>query len=567
MQSSFLSEIILVIAAAFIGGFAARSLRLPPVLGYIVSGVVFGIVGHKFFESYDTIVSLSQFGVSLLLFTLGFEISFDVLKKINKRVFIVGILSVALVAAALLPLLFLFGIGFKLAIILSVLFSFSSTAVIVKILEEKGMLNDFPGNNVFIYLLIQDFFIVPVIFFLPFLFTKNSFDISTVTSFLVAAGKPLIIFAAVFFASRLFLSRIINFLFRYPSHELTILASIFTATLSILLLTAVGLPETIAAFLAGILISEQGKNLTPLSEIRPFRDLFLVLFFVVTGMLLNFNFFISNLPFIVGLTASILIVKFAVLYVILRVSHHSPSSSVFISSHLSNIGEFSIVIGQIALLSFFISQKEYDMVLSIFILSLMLVPLWLRYSIVVMEKIARLGFLKAIMREENQTLPKAVTKQVDRHVVICGHGRVGRETRAMLELAGIDYVVVDFNKKVINELLAQSKYAIYGDPTDTDILKAAFIDSARVLVIAVPDTFSQKKIINLSLKLNPKLTVICRSHIEEDKYDLVNLGVNRIVMPETEAGFRIGAEVLELFNVDDEEAESYIKRLRRQHLL
>ncbi len=568
MPNAFLSEIILIITAAFLGGFVARTIKLPPVVGYIVSGVIFGIVGHNFFASYDTLVTLSQFGVSLLLFTLGFEINIEDIKKINKKIILVGVLQVLLTSIAIFPLLYLFGIELKTSILFSVLFSFSSTAVIVKILEERGMLNDFPGNNVFIFLLIQDLFIVPIIFLLPILFSKTPLSLPLVINFLVAAIKPLLIFVAIFIAARFFLSRTINFLFRYPSHELSILASIFTASVSIMLLSSVGLPGSIAAFLAGVLISDQGKNLTPLTEIRPFRDLFLVLFFVVTGMLLNFNFFINNIVLILVISGLVIMIKFFIVYVLLRFSKYSPSSSVFVSSYLSNVGEFAVVLTQIAYIAFFISQKDYNLALSVFILSLILIPVLTTHARTLTEKLARIGLLGKLLEEkkESDKMPLQALK-FEKHVVICGHGRVGRETRSMLELAGIPYVVIDFNRKVINELLTASKYAIYGDPTDQEILKAAFIESARALVIAVPDTFSQKRIIDFALKLNPKISILCRSHIEADRYDLINMGVNAIIMPELEAGLRIGAEVLDIFDIEENDISSYTKRLRRQHLI
>lgn len=565
MSGSFLSEILLIIAAAFVGGFIARTLKFPPVLGYIASGIFFGIVGKSLFNSYESLVSLSQIGVSLLLFTLGFEISLDALKKISKKILFVGFLQLILVSAVTLPLFLIFNFDFKVSILFSVLFSFSSTAVVIKILEEKGLLNDFPGNNVFVFLLIQDLFIIPVIFFLPVLFSKEGVSSFSLVDFLFRAIKPLIIFSGIFLVSKLFLKRFLNLLFRYPSHELTILATIFTAALSILLFASVGLPQSIAAFLAGVLISEQGKNLAPLTEIRPFRDLFLVLFFVLTGMLLNFDFFTSNFVLIILLSIIATVGKFGVTYLILRFSGYSPASGVFISSHLSNIGEFAVVIGQIAFLSGFINSQNYNFLLSFFILSLVYVPFWLNYLRLGIEKLAGTGLLKKVLPISLGAPPK--DRGFSNHVVICGHGRVGKEVRALLDLANISYVVIDFNRKVINDLIDLNRYAIYGDPTDNEILKASFIESAKALVIAVPDGFSQKKIIDAALKFNPKLIVLCRSHIEEDRYDLINMGVNTIIIPELEAGLRIGSEVLDIFNIPSQEVDSFVKRLRREHLL
>lgn len=565
MPTTFLSEVILITVAAFIGGYVARSIKLPPVVGYIVSGIIFGAIGKSFFQSFDSLVVLSQFGVSLLLFTLGFEIKLDVLAKINKKVYAVGIAQLLVSILLVTPFLLLFGLALPTVVLLAILFSFSSTAVVVKILEEKGLLNDFPGSNVFILLLIQDIFVIPVIFLLPVLFSKEGFTPGGVSEFILGVAKPIIIFSLIFVFCKLFLSKILRFVFKYPSHELTILATIFTAAISIWVFTSVGLPSSIAAFLAGVLISEQGKNLAPLSEIRPFRDLFLVLFFVITGMLMSLPFFIQNMGIILIIAVGVLAIKFAGTYVVLRIFKYSPSSSVFISTHISNIGEFAPILAQIAFVASFISIATYDLTLAVFIVTLVAIPLWLAFARTGGEKFARTGLLAKVLPKDN--IDKPAVKEYSNHVVICGHGRVGREVTSLLDAANIPYVVIDFNRRVINDLLKASKYAIYGDPTDVDIIKASFIDRAKVLVVAVPDSFSQKKIITEALKLNPKISILCRSHVEEDRYDLINIGVNSIVVPEFEAGVRLGSEVLDIFKVGHDLISTHVARLRRQNLL
>ena len=196
----------------------------------------------------------------------------------------------------------------------------------------------------------------------------------------------------------------------------------------------------------------------------------------------------------------------------------------------------------------------------------MFIPFWVKYSRVLTEKAARLGILGKIINEDD-SLYQVSAQKMENHVVICGHGRVGRETSTMLDFSGKPYVVVDFNRKIIGDLVKKSKTAIYGDPTDEEILAATGIDAAKVLVIAIPDTFSQKKIITTALKLNPKIIIFCRSHIEGDRYDLINMGVNTIIVPELEAGLKMGMEVLDIFGVDEREIDSFVKRLRREHLL
>lgn len=561
MPANFLAELLFIITAAFVGGFVARTLKLPSVLGYITSGIVFGTLGRNFFQSYSSLMDLSQIGVSLLLFTLGFEISLDTIKKLKNKILLVGLLQVVATSLALLPLFLYFNFPFSESVLFAVLFSFSSTAVVVKFLEEKGLIDNFPGDNVLLLLLVQDLFIVPVIFLLPVLFSQNQM-LPQAQEFVLLAIKPILIFIALLLLSKFFLKWFMNFLFRYPSHELTILATIFTAAGSISLFMLVGLPQSIAAFLAGVILSEQGKNLTPISEIRPFREVFLVLFFVMTGFLIDFQFLLANAWVLIIIALCVIVVKFCVLYIILRFSFYSPSSSIFISSHLSNIGEFALVISQIAFLAGYVKPESYYTLLSVFSLSLFFLPIWVRYSRIGGEKLASLGLLKQFTGKSAHFFKGFEDIALEDHVVVCGHGRVGKEVRRLLELAKIPYVIVDVNRSAVSELSKTTKFVIYGDPTDKEVLANAFLDKAKVLVVAVPDSFSQKRIIKHALTFNKKLVVLCRSHLEKDELELLNLGASKVILPEIEAGIKIGSEVLKIFNVSQGKEDAYVSKVK-----
>lgn len=561
---TFISEIITLIIAAFLGGFIARTIKLPPVVGYLASGILFGAFGKAFIPSYQSLFDLSSIGISLLLFTLGFEISLKTFRRMSRKIIIAGLLQVILTTIVIFPILLIFQFSLQIAFLFAMLFSFSSTAVILKILEEKGMVTNFPGNNVFVILLIQDLFIVPVIFLMPYIFSPGMSFPQSVFAFLLTAIKPLIAFVLMYLLGRVLLSRLFHILFRYPQHELTFLATIFIAVASIGVLTFAGLPQSIAAFFAGVLVSEEGKNLAPLSSIKPLRDLLLVLFFVLIGMMLDLNYLIFNLPVVIFATVVILSVKFSVTFLILRYYKFIPSANVFISSYVSNIGEFALVIAQIALVSHYIELKNYESLVGIFILSLVSIPLLTRGAKFIFEKYKNTSFIKNFMGDSHYFMRSAY-EEVKNHVIILGHGRVGKEVRNLLDMGEIPYVVVDFDRRTIDSLTSNMKNALYGDPTDEDVLKSAGIKRAKIIVVALPDSLTQKAIIKTSLNLNPHLVVLCRSHIDEDKYELVNLGVNTIVIPEFEAGLRIGKKVLEELGFSEKNTIELLRKLRKFH--
>lgn len=565
-QPTFINEIIILIVAAFIGGFVARSIKLPPVVGYLISGIVFGTIGKAFIPSYQNLFELSHIGISLLLFTLGFEISLKTFRRMSKKIILAGFLQIVLTSIMVFPILMLFQFSIQVALLFSLLFSFSSTAVVLKILEEKGMVTNFPGNNVFIILLIQDLFIVPIIFLMPLIFSNNFTFPQGIVEFFITAIKPLIAFIIMYIIGRVFLSKILHILFRYPQQELTVLATIFIAVASIGVLTYAGLPQAIAAFFAGVLVSEDGKNLAPLSSIKPIRDVLLVLFFVTIGMMISPQALILNLPLILISAIVILFIKFIVTFFILKYYKFIPSANIFISSYLSNIGEFALVIAQIALISNFIGLSDYERLLGIFIVSLVSIPLVTKIARAVYERYKNTPFVKNFLGDSHYFM-KSGFDEISDHVIILGHGRVGKEVRNLLDMGEVPYIVVDFNRSTIDELVGNMKNALYGDPSDIDVLNSAGIKRAKIIVIALPDSATQKAIIKISLSLNPKLVVLCRSHVDEDKYELVNLGVNTIVIPEFEAGLRIGKKVLELLGFSEKSTIDLLRKLRKFHFV
>lgn len=566
MNETFLRDIIFIATAAFFGGFLARTVKLPSVLGYIVSGILFALVGGQFLSSYEGLLELSQLGISLLLFTHGFEITIDALKKIDKQIFIIGILQVCITSFVLFPVLLLVGLSVPVSILFSVLFSFSSTTIIIKLLEEKGTLHNFPGSSIFVLLLVQDIFVLPVIILIPILFGDRSGTFSQIlVSFLASAVKPILVFIAVLVVSKFFLSRVLSIIFRYPSHELTILATIFTASIAIGLFRYAGLPDSIAAFLAGVIISEQGKNLAPLSEIRPLRDLFLVIFFVLAGMLFSVPYFLGHFWLIIGLTAAIIILKFLIIFCLLRVGFYKLKPSLIISSYLINIGEFAVVVSQIVLLDGYISKDAYYLLLSVFILSLACIPFENTLFEKLYNSVRRHKLLQKIFPESNKNHSSSEPVHLANHVIICGHGRVGGKVRSILDLSKIPYIVIDFNKQAVQDLQNLGKQALYGDPTDIDVLELAHIKTAKALVIAFPNTDEGKKIIALAKQHNKDILIVSRVHDEEDGVELIQNGVKQVVFPESEAGVKLGLIMMELFRVGKVKREDYIKRLTLAH--
>ena len=559
----------IVLAAAFLGGLLAKKGKQPALVGYLLAGLVIGVVGRRFLPAHETIFwSLSEIGVAFLMFTLGLELSFQKLRKINKTIVGAAFIQILLVIVGSLLIFPKLGFDFYASLFLGCVFSLSSTAVVIKILSETGLVETLPGELMLGWLLVQDLAVLPMVIVLPELSSAGGgvnlgLQIASVV-------KATVFLAAVLFVGKrvvpLFISKVADL----GSRELLLLAVVAFCLLVALFSAAFGLSVAIGAFLAGLLISETAEKHAVFSEIRPLRDLFAIIFFVSLGMFLPAG-IASHLALIIGLSLLLILLKFSIVAGLVFYLGYHIKTTIIVALCLVQVGEFAFVLARTGLAKGLIGEEIYLLILGVAIFTLLLTPwlmaaspkiyFWLRRAT---EKYAP-PIYHRLFTGYDQKLAAEEGLPLSDHVVICGHGRVGSWLGRALELLQIPYIVVDYNHRLITDLNEKGVRTLYGNPADIKVLDYAQVDKAKIVVITIPDQATGEVVVANCLTLNPGVKIISRIHHQQDQRRLKSLGVTSIIQPEFEASLSIIHRVLQLFGVDKEEISGKIKRLKIEH--
>ena len=270
------------------------------------------------------------------------------------------------------------------------------------------------------------------------------------------------------------------------------------------------------------------------------------------------------------MTVIVTIVKFAVTAIITLFFKYHLKTALQVGLSLIQVGEFAFVVARLALSGGIISQDIYSLILAVTVLTMMVTPWEIGVSVWIYDR------LKTITGRWSPKIYQSVFSGFDHyrkdheeimlndHVIICGHGRVGRNITRILAIAGVPYVVVDYNQNAISELTDSGATTVLGDPADREVLAFAKADKAAVIVIAVPDRYSQELIIANAQTLQPGVTILCRSHFEEDHGRLYALGVTAVISPEMEAGLSMGHRILDTLGIDKIKTASYLKQVRKE---
>jgi len=568
---SLVTTLLIVFAAAVAGGFFANALKIPFLLGYIIMGIIFGNIAPQYADKHFLNL-ISDVGVTLLLFTLGVELSFHRLRFVMGIVFWAAFFQIILVTSFLFSLLFgVFGMSFLLSLFIAVLSSLSSTVVIVKILFEKGELDTVPGEILTGWLVIQDLAVIPIVVLLPALvviYMSGSATfigtISVIALQLLKAGVAIIL---VLFFGKTGVPVILNRVAKLGSREVYLITTICIVFLSALAAYAFGLSAGLGAFIAGLMIAETSQNHMVFSEVRPLRDIFSTVFFVSLGMNISVSTMFYIWPVFIGVTALIILLKFVAVFFLNRFLGYHPKTAFLVGLGLIPISEFGFILAREGMMLGALSPQDFMFCISLvigtiafsspFILHGQKLYYGLKHSLG--ERIFLFGTKKSLKSEKHEELP------LKNHVVICGYGRVGKYIGRALEMAGIPLVVVDYNHTTVTNVKGKGMTVVYGDPADRDVLDKAQVDYAKAIIIAIPDRHTQELIIGHALTLNKNIQIICRTHHEEDQVYLKSLGVTIVVQPEFEAALSVIHRLLPEYGIVPEDLSGKISRLKIEH--
>jgi CPA2 family monovalent cation:H+ antiporter-2 len=536
-EMTLLIDIAVALGVAFLGGLIARRLGLPTIVGYMFGGIVIGPFTPGFVGDTDTIGQLAELGVIFLMFGVGLHFSLTDLWKV-RAIAIPG-------AVGQMTLATLLGVGLSQAwgwslssgIVLGLAISIASTVVLLRGLMDNGLLNTPHGQAAIGWLVLEDLATVLILVLMPSLAnTAGSFDWQQLG---LTLFKAAVFIALVLFIGTRFIPWLLLRIAHTRSRELFIL-SILTISLG----TALGAAEVfgvslaLGAFVAGVVVSESPLSHQVGADLVPFREAFAVLFFVSIGMLVNPVYLLSNLGPVLALTALIVIGKPLITILLGLFFPWAARTGLVVAAGLSQIGEFSFILGQAGIKLGIISQDQYSLILAGALLSITLNPLMFRLVTPAENWLKRIPRLWKLLDRSVQ-FPNVDEDHLAGHVVLVGYGRVGRHITNLLVRMEIPFLVVEADSTRIEELTQKGAHALYGDAANSEVLKHAGLSHARALVVAGPDESSSELVVAAARDLAPDLPIIARATTTEGVKHLTSLGAQHVIHPELEGGLEI----------------------------
>ncbi len=561
MHFGLLANIIIVLFAAVLVSTVLRRLRLPPILGYLLVGMIVGPYGLDWIADSQSIIQLAEFGVVFLMFTIGLEFSLPKLIALRRSVLGLGSLQVVITSIVAGSLAFWYGFNLTASLVVAATIAMSSTAIVSKQLKDQLELNQPHGKNAIGVLLFQDLAVIPFLILIPSL---ASGDHNVWQPLIASLLKGCLVLLIMFFLGRWVMRPLFHEIAKARSLELFTL-TVLLVTLSAAALTEMaGLSLALGAFLSGMLLGETEYRHQIEVEIRPFRDILLGLFFISTGMLLNYHILNKALWPLVMLILTITVIKAIIIYGSARLLRIDNKDSIKTALVLAQGGEFGFALLSISFGADIIPVTHGQVILAALVFSMAISPFLIRYN----EQIA--CFLLKKKKEPLLSPPNTMNQEalqrvstLQDHIIICGYGRVGQNMAHFLERENFNIIAVDMDpKRVIDSELAGNT-VIFGDSSNLALLKSIGLEKARALVFSFVDSHTVLNILPQIRRELPHLPILVRT-VDDSQLTLYQKAGATEVVPETlEASLMLSFQTMILLHVPPRKALRHLMHARK----
>lgn len=558
---SLLINITLALVVAFIGGAIARRIGLPTIVGYLLAGVAIGPFTPGFVGDIEMIMQLAELGVIFLMFGVGLHFSFHDLWRVRDIAIPGALIQTAVATLFGFWLSQLWGWDAQAGVMLGLAISVASTVVLLRGLMDNSLLNTSHGQAAVGWLVMEDILSVMILVLMPIMATSTGvFDWQTLAITLLKAGAFV---AVMFFVGVRLFPWLIEKIAHTRSRELFILA-----ILAITLGSALGASEifgvslALGAFVAGAIISQSRLSHQVGADLFAFRETFSVLFFVSVGMLVNPVFLWQNLGQVVALSLLVVVGKGVIVILMGLLMPRPARTFLVIAVGLSQIGEFSFILGQSAVYLGLLHANQYALILAAALISITVNPFMYRLLPVLESTLRRIPwFWKRF--EMSVPFPEIQEDQLVNHVVIIGYGRVGKHLVNILESLSIRLLVIEADAERLAILNQRNIPTLYGDAGNSDVIVHAHLERARALVTTVPDESTAIMIVTAARDLNPNLQIIARAATEDGVRYLAELGADHVVHPELEGGLELVHHTLLSLDFPLQEVHQFAEAIRR----
>ena len=531
-----------------------NKLKLPTMIGLFITGIV---IGHAINDT-SIISTLSELGVVFLLFIIGLEFSIEKFSAIKRYALIGGALQVFLTTIAITLLGLFLGLNLRSAIFFGFLVAFSSTAIVMKIMQQKHMTHSIQGRVTLGILIFQDIAVIGVILLTPILGgeTIELHLIPTVILKFVGLGILILI------GAKWFIPLALRDAAKTKNRDLFMLLTLFICMGTTFATSLIGIGPELGAFIAGLLISNTEYSHQTLGYIQPFQDVFMSLFFISIGLMVNLHLFLYNITSILILTALILLINFAVTFFVGMILKLPTKVSVTIAILLSQIGEFSFVLASEGMKFGLMTKQFFSIFLGVSILTMSLTPFLQKLTPKIVKQFGKISYFQ--VDEELKSIPEELeeARPIEDHVILVGMGRIGKQMTRACRQFNVPILAVDQNPVVVEKQQALGVPIIYGNASNESVLKELRITSAQCIVISASTYEGTLKTIDTARRLNPDIHIIVRTKYLKNIEEVIEAGADEVIPKEFETSILMFTRIMDYYNKDMDEIAEAVNDLR-----
>ena len=548
-----LTSVLLLLTSSVLAVALFRALRLPAMLAYFFVGMLFGPFGFNFLPSTESGRHVAEFGIVFLMFSVGLEFSLPKLYAMRKTLFGLGGAQVLITLGVSMSVGWLAGLSLPTAFVIGGALTMSSTAIVSKILMERVDLNSRHGRLSIGILLFQDLAVIPILVLIPAL-GAHSGDLRTVLT--LSLLKTIVLLFVLLKFGKVVINYWFELVAGQRSRELFVMNVLMVTLLLASATKLAGLSYALGAFIAGMLISETRYRYQVESDIAPFRDILLGLFFISVGMLLNFNYLLNHIGLVLVLLAGFVLFKAAVVALLTRIMGYEMGVGIRTGIILAQAGEFSFVLLALGLEQKLIGGDELQVVLAASLISMIIAPFIIQKNGRIARKLA-----KSYTKNSSQVVEEleGVAKDLNNHVIICGYGRSGQYLGRFLKEENIPFIALDIDPTRVHDAAAAGEHVMYGDAGRRIVLEAAGGARAKALIVSYSDMRASMKVLHVAQEAHPHLPVIVRTYDDANMDAFREAGATEVVPEVLEGSLMLASHALVLLGVP---LNRVVKRIR-----
>ena len=559
-ELAFLRDLVILFGVSIVVVYGFNQLRVPAVVGFLVAGALLGPYGLDFVNDVARVEVFAEVGVVMLLFTIGVEFSLAHIASLRA---VVG--GGAIQIASAIGLSVLAGLAFGLPVNQGVFWGFltamSSTAIVLKMVTERGETNSPHGRLTIGILIVQDLAVVPMMVLTPVLGSQGD---GGVTAVLWPLTKAVLLVTLILFAARSLVPRLLVEVVRSRSRELFVIAIILVCLGIAWLSSLAGLSLALGAFIAGLIISESEYSHQAMAEILPFRDSFNSLFFISIGMLLDLRVLLSHPLLVASLVLVLVAGKFVTSALAAVAVGYAWRPAVLTGTALAQVGEFSFILSKVGKDVGLLTGESFQVFLTVSVLTLILTPFLIQASPVLAKRAEAIQRLRRWLPERPADPYAPPPLHLRDHTIIAGYGVNGRNLVKVLRETEIAFVVVEMDGETVRQEQKKGVTMYFGDVTHPQVLRRLGIHDARALVLAISDPIATRRAVKVARQLNPEIHIIARTRYLREIDDLRETGADQVVPEEFETSIEIFSRVLQHYRMPSRVIAEKAERIRKE---